>query len=117
MMVLRSLDAATRLADAGISVEVIDLRTLVPLDKETIFASVAKTNRLVIVDEAYASCGVSAEVAALVAGEAFDELDAPILRICARPTPHSFSPSTDSYLVPSVERIVSEISDLVGNKI
>jgi pyruvate/2-oxoglutarate/acetoin dehydrogenase E1 component len=117
MMVQRSLDAAAKLAENGISVEVIDLRTLVPLDKATIFASVAKTGRLAIVDEAYASCGVSAEVAALVAGEALDELDAPILRICTRPTPHSFSPSTDAYLVPTVDRIVSEIADLVGKKI
>jgi pyruvate/2-oxoglutarate/acetoin dehydrogenase E1 component len=117
MMMQRSLDAAVKLSDQGISVEVIDLRTLVPLDKETIFASVAKTGRLGIVDEAYASCGISAEVAALVAGEALDELDAPILRICTRPTPHSFSPSTDAFLVPSVERIVNEISDLMGNRI
>jgi pyruvate/2-oxoglutarate/acetoin dehydrogenase E1 component len=117
MMVQRSLDAAQRLAEQGTSVEVIDLRTLVPLDKASILTSVAKTGRLAIVDEAYASCGISAEVAALVAQEALDELDAPIIRICTRPTAHSFSPSTDSFLVPSVDRIVSEISDLVSGRI
>lgn len=117
MMVQRSLDAAVRLAEQGISVEVIDLRTIAPLDKETIFSSVAKTGRLVIVDEAYASCGVSAEIAALVAQEALDELDAPIVRICTRPTPHSFSPSTDAFLVPSVDRIVDEVVNLAGGEI
>jgi pyruvate/2-oxoglutarate/acetoin dehydrogenase E1 component len=116
-MVQRSLDAAEELQRNGISAEVIDLRTLVPLDKETILRSIAKTGRLVVVDEAYASCGVSAEVAAIVAFEAIDQLDAPILRICTLPTPHSFSPSTDSYLVPSVERIVAEVSALMEKKI
>jgi pyruvate/2-oxoglutarate/acetoin dehydrogenase E1 component len=116
-MVQRSLDAAEELQRSGISAEVIDLRTLVPLDKETILQSIAKTGRLVIVDEAYASCGISAEVAAIAAFEAIDQLDAPVLRICTLPTPHSFSPSTDSYLVPSVERIVVEVSNLMGKKI
>jgi pyruvate/2-oxoglutarate/acetoin dehydrogenase E1 component len=117
MMVQRALDAAGKLAEQGVSVEVLDLRTLSPMDKNTIVASVAKTGRLAIVDEAYASCGISAEVAALVAGEALDELDAPILRICTRPTPHSFSPSTDAFLVPSVERIVDEVLALVDHKL
>lgn len=116
-MVQRSLDAAEELQRNGISAEVVDLRTLVPLDKETILNSIAKTGRLVVVDEAYASCGISAEVAAIVAFEGIDQLDAPVLRICTLPTPHSFSPSTDSYLVPSVERIVAEVSALMEKKI
>ena len=116
-MVQRSLDAAEELQRNGISAEVVDLRTLVPLDKETILNSIAKTGRLVVVDEAYASCGISAEVAAIVAFEGIDQLDAPVLRICTLPTPHSFSPSTDSYLVPSVERIVTEVSALMEKKI
>jgi acetoin:2,6-dichlorophenolindophenol oxidoreductase subunit beta len=116
-MVHRAMQAAARLEQEGISVEVIDPRTLVPFDKQTILNSVAKTGHLVIVDEAYASCGVSAEIAAIVAGEALNELDAPILRICTLPAPHAFSPSLDNYLVPSVDRIVSEVAALVGKKL
>ena len=95
----------------------IDPRTLAPFDRDTILRSVAKTGQLVIVDEAYASCGVSAEIAAMVAGEALYELDAPVLRICTLPAPHAFSPSLDTYLVPSVDRIVSEVAALVGKKL
>jgi pyruvate/2-oxoglutarate/acetoin dehydrogenase E1 component len=115
-MTHRAMQAAARLEKEGISVEVIDPRTLAPFDKETILNSVAKTGRLVIVDEAYASCGVSAEIAAIVAGEALYELDAPILRLCTLPAPHAFSPSLDNYLVPSIDRIVSEVAALVGKK-
>jgi pyruvate/2-oxoglutarate/acetoin dehydrogenase E1 component len=116
-MVHRAMQAAVRLEREGVSVEVIDPRTLAPFDKETILTSVAKTGHLVIVDEAYASCGVSAEIAAIVASEALYELDAPILRICTLPAPHAFSPSLDNYLVPSVDRIVSEVAALVGKKL
>jgi pyruvate/2-oxoglutarate/acetoin dehydrogenase E1 component len=105
-------DAARALEQSGISVEVIDPRTLVPFDKETILASVAKTGRLAIVDEAYATCGMAAEVAAMVCAEGFDDLDAPILRICALPAPHTFSPTVDAYLIPSAERIASEIGGM-----
>jgi pyruvate/2-oxoglutarate/acetoin dehydrogenase E1 component len=113
-MVGRVLQAGRKLDEEGISVEVIDPRTLAPFDKETILTSVAKTGRLVIVDEAYAACGVSAEIAAIVATEALYELDTPILRICTLPTPHAFSPSLDNYLVPSVDRIATEVAALVG---
>jgi len=115
-MVLKAMQAAAQLEKQGISVEVIDPRTLAPFDKGTILKSVAKTGRLVIVDEAYASCGVSAEIAAIVASEALYELDAPVLRICALPAPHAFSPSLDNYLIPSVERIVSEVAALAGKQ-
>ena len=117
MMVQRALEAAGKLAERGTSVEVIDLRTLSPLDRRSIQKSLAKTGRLAVVDEAYASCGVSAEIAAIAVGEFFDELDAPVLRVCARPAPHTFSPSIDSYLIPSVDRIVEEISKLAGNQL
>jgi pyruvate/2-oxoglutarate/acetoin dehydrogenase E1 component len=117
LMVNKALQAAARLEQAGISVEVIDPRTLAPFDKETILTSVAKTGRLVILDEAYASCGVSAQIAAIVAGEALYDLDAPIHRICCLPAPHAFSPSLDNYLIPSVERVVSEVASLLGKKL
>jgi pyruvate/2-oxoglutarate/acetoin dehydrogenase E1 component len=113
-MVDRALHAAEKLQEQGISAEVIDPRTLVPLDKGTILNSLAKTGRLAIVDEAYATCGMAAEIAAIAACEALDELDAPIRRICALPAPHTFSPSVDAYLVPSVERIVQEIESMMG---
>lgn len=116
LMVHKAMQAAARLRKEGISVEVIDPRTLAPFDKETILNSVAKTGHLVIVDEAYASCGVSAEIAAIVASEALYDLDAPIHRICTLPAPHAFSPSLDNYLVPSVDRIVSEVAALVREK-
>jgi pyruvate/2-oxoglutarate/acetoin dehydrogenase E1 component len=113
MMLHRAIEAAEKLEALGISAEVIDPRTLVPFDKSTILRSLAKTGRLAIVDEAYATCGFAAEVAAIAASEALYELDAPVLRICSLPTPHTFSPSTDAYLVPSVDRIVREISELM----
>jgi pyruvate/2-oxoglutarate/acetoin dehydrogenase E1 component len=117
LMLQRSLDAAEKLEKHGLSVEVVDLRTLVPLDKETILTSLAKTGRLVVVDEAYSTCGVAAEVAAIAACEGLYDLDAPVLRICARPTPHTFSPSIDAYIVPSMDRIVNEIADWMGVKL
>ena len=112
-MVLRAMAAAEALAQQGISVEVIDPRTVVPLDREAILRSVAKTGRLVIADEAYANCGFSAEIAAMVAEEALEDLDAPVRRICALPAPHAFSPSLDSYLQPSAERIVREVTEMM----
>jgi pyruvate/2-oxoglutarate/acetoin dehydrogenase E1 component len=113
-MVERAVQAAAKLQEHGISAEVVDPRTLVPLDKTTILNSLARTGRVAIIDEAYATCGMAAEIAAVAACEALDELDAPILRICALPAPHTFSPSVDAYLVPSVERIVQEIETMMG---
>ena len=110
-----SLQAAEKIhAETGAEIEVVDLRVLNPLDKDTFLESLAKTGRLAIVDEAYATCGMAAEIAAIAACEALDELDAPILRICALPAPHTFSPTVDAYLVPSVERIVQEIESMMG---
>jgi pyruvate/2-oxoglutarate/acetoin dehydrogenase E1 component len=113
LMVLRALEAAEALAQQGISVEVIDPRTVAPLDREAILGSVAKTGRLAILDEAYAACGFSAEVAALVAEEALDELDAPVRRICTLPAPHAFSPSLDTYLQPTTDKIVRQVTQMI----
>jgi pyruvate/2-oxoglutarate/acetoin dehydrogenase E1 component len=112
-LVLRAIEAAEILAKQGISIEVIDPRTVAPLDKDKILNSIAKTGRLAIADEAYSNCGFTAEVAAMAAEEALDELDAPVRRICALPAPHAFSPALDSYLQPSTERIVREITELL----
>jgi pyruvate/2-oxoglutarate/acetoin dehydrogenase E1 component len=113
LMVLRAMEAAEALAKQGISAEVIDPRTVAPLDEEAILKSVAKTGRLAIVDEAYAYCGFAAEIAALAAEKALDELDAPVRRICSLPAPHAFSPSLDQHIQPSVERIVREVTELM----
>jgi pyruvate/2-oxoglutarate/acetoin dehydrogenase E1 component len=113
LMVLRALEAAEALAQQGISVEVIDPRTVAPLDEAAILDSVAKTGRLAIVDEAYANCGFAAEVAALAAEKALDDLDTPVRRICALPAPHAFSPSLDTFLQPATNRIVREVTEMM----
>ena len=109
LMVPRALQAAERLAEEGVSAEVIDLRTLVPLDTKAILASVAKTGRLYTVEENPRLCGWGAEIASLVAHEAFWDLDAPPIRIT---TPHVPLPSAENLedlAIPSVDRIHSEI--------
>jgi pyruvate/2-oxoglutarate/acetoin dehydrogenase E1 component len=116
-MVERTIEAAEKLAEQGISAEVIDPRTISPLDKESILRSLAKTGRLAIVDEAYATCGMAAEIASIAVSEAFDELDAPVLRICTLPAPHTFSPSVGAYLIPSVDRIAQEIAQMMGKSL
>lgn len=108
-MVQRALAAAEKLALEGIDVEVIDPRTLNPLDEETLLTSVRKTQRLVIVHEAYERGGIGAELAALVASKALDSLDAPIERVASLNTPMPFSPKLEDYVVPSEERIIAGI--------
>jgi len=108
-MVQVALGAAGVLAEEGISVEVIDLRTLVPLDKETILDSVRKTNRLVVVDEAFSPCGVGAEISALAADEAFYYLDAPIKRIHPRSMPEPSSPPLEKAMLPDVEQVAASL--------
>lgn len=108
-MVPRSLDAAERLAAEGISVEVVDVRSLVPLDTSTILGSVRKTGRLFTVEENPRLCGWGAEIASLAADECFDDLDGPIVRIT---TPHVPLPAADGLedeTLPSVSRIVSTV--------
>ena len=105
--VRRSLEAAEQLAAQGISCEVIDLRTIVPLDVETIVASVAKTGRLLVVDEAHAMCGIGAEIAAVLMEHAFDELDGPVGRLHTDPVSQPFSPVLEDAIMASVEKIVA----------
>ena len=116
-MVQRTMEAAEQLQAHDIRIEVIDLRTIAPLDTQSILSSLSKTGRLAIVDEAYATCGMAAEIAAVAATEALYELDAPVLRICTLPAPHTFSPSVDAYLVPSVGRIVRDIAKMMGKQV
>jgi pyruvate dehydrogenase E1 component beta subunit len=108
----RALAAAEQLAQEGIEAEVIDPRTLVPLDKDLILESVRKTGRLVVVEEDNLTGGWAADVAAIVAEEAFFWLDAPIKRVSAPDTPAPFAPVMEEYYVPSEERVVAAVKSL-----
>ena len=112
-MVPKALDAADQLASLGISAEVIDLRTLVPLDVQTFIGSVSKTGRLVTVEENPRLCGWGAEIASIVAEEGFWNLDGPIVRVT---TPHIPLPATESLedlIIPSVARIVTAVQESI----
>jgi len=113
-MVHQVLAAADALQADGISIEIVDPRTLSPLDEETILTSVAKTHRLVIVDEDNPRCSAATDIAALVVEKAFTELDAPIKRVTAPHTPVPFSPPLEQFYVPSPERIVATIQEILG---
>jgi 2-oxoisovalerate dehydrogenase E1 component len=112
-MVKQTLAACEALAKDGISVELIDPRTVAPLDVETILTSLRKTGRLLIVDESFGPCGIGAEIAAQVAAAGFDELDAPIRRLNGAHTPTPYSPSLESAVVTNVEQIAQAIRKLV----
>jgi 2-oxoisovalerate dehydrogenase E1 component len=112
----RSVEAAEQLAAQGISCEVIDLRTIVPLDVDTIVASVAKTGRLLVVDEAHAMCGIGAELAAVVMEHAFDELDAPVGRLHTDPVSQPFCPALENAIIPSIEKIVAAARSVIEGR-
>jgi len=110
---LEAMKAAEALEDEGISVEVIDPRTLVPLDKETIINSVAKTGRLVIVDSANRTCNAAAEIAAIVAEEAFESLKKPIQRLSTPDVHIPFSPALETQLYPSKASIMAAVKKIL----
>jgi 2-oxoisovalerate dehydrogenase E1 component len=112
----RSMEAAEKMAAQGISAEVIDLRTIVPLDTETILTSVKKTGRLLIVDEDYAMCGVGSEISAIVVEEAFDALDAPIGRLHTDPVSHPFCPILEDEVTASADKIVKFAKAVLDGK-
>lgn len=113
-MVPRAQEAAERLAGDGISVEVIDPRTVAPLDLETIGKSVAKTGRLLIADEAFGPFGIGAEIAAQIADRFFDELDAPIRRLNGVHTPTPYSPPLEAAVVPDADALIRAAADLLA---
>ena len=113
LMVHRALAAAAKLQDKGISLEVIDPRTLAPLDKQTIIDSVKKTGRLVIMDEDPKTGNAAAEIAAIVADEAFDHLDAPIKRVCAPDTPVPYSPPLEKFWMPDEENLIKAVNEIM----
>jgi 2-oxoisovalerate dehydrogenase E1 component len=110
----RAVAAAEKLAGEGIFIEVIDPRTVAPLDVETIGKSVAKTGRLLIADEAFAPYGIGAEIAAQIADRFFDELDAPIRRLNGLHTPTPYSPPLEAAVVPTPEMLMQAIRDLLA---
>jgi acetoin:2,6-dichlorophenolindophenol oxidoreductase subunit beta len=113
-LVHRSLEAADRAAEEGISVEVVDPRTLQPLDEEGLVESVKKTNRAVVAHEAVRRMGFGAEVAAVLQEQAFDWLDAPIERVGAKFAPLPFSPPMEQFVVPQADDVLAAIRKTVG---
>jgi pyruvate/2-oxoglutarate/acetoin dehydrogenase E1 component len=114
-MVYVALDAAKMLEEIGISAEVVDPRTLVPLDKRTIVDSVRKTSRAIVIDEGYEQYGVTAEIASVIADEAFYYLDAPVKRIGAMNVPIPFSPALEDLTIPNAKGVV-EMARSLCNK-
>jgi pyruvate dehydrogenase E1 component beta subunit len=112
-MLPKAMEAADELAKRNIDAEVIDPRTLVPLDKETILASVRKTSRVIIAYEAHKRLGPGAEIAAMIAEEGIGYLDGPIIRVAARNVPLPYSPDLENYVLPSAAEIVDQAARLV----
>ena len=113
-MVPRCLEAAGKLAADGIEAEVIDIRTLVPLDRRCIIESVKRTGRAMIVHEACQTAGFGAEIAAVIAdSEAFFHLDAPILRVAGLDVPIPYNPVLEASVVPTLEKIIAAAEDLL----
>ncbi|HKF77581.1 MAG TPA: alpha-ketoacid dehydrogenase subunit beta [Candidatus Dormibacteraeota bacterium] len=108
-MVHVALEAADRLAGEGLSLEVLDPRTLSPLDDDAILSSVRRTRRVVVVDEDNPRCSMAADIVALVASQAFDDLDAPPQTVTAPHTPVPFSPPLEDFYVPGVDRVVQAV--------
>ncbi|MDJ0752701.1 MAG: alpha-ketoacid dehydrogenase subunit beta [Ardenticatenaceae bacterium] len=113
----RVMAATEQLAAAGIDAEVIDPRTLVPFDKETVIKSVQKTNRVVIVHEAHKRAGPGAEIAAMLAEEAIGYLDAPIVRVATKNVPFPYAPDLEQYILPTVEDITEAVSAVVAYRL
>lgn len=114
IMVQKALEAAEKLAGEGIDAEVIDPRTLVPLDRQTLIDSVAKTGKIVIAHEAHLRNGPGAEIAAMLAEEAIEYLDGPILRVGAKNVPLPYSPELENFVLPGVEDLVMAARRLCG---
>jgi acetoin:2,6-dichlorophenolindophenol oxidoreductase subunit beta len=114
IMVQKALEAAQQLEAKGVDLEVVDPRTLVPLDKHTLIESVMKTGRVVIAHEAHVRSGPGAEIAAVLAEEALEYLDGPILRVGAKNVPLPYSPELEASVLPGTADIVSAVLKLCG---
>ena len=109
----RALEAAEKLAAEGISVEVVDPRTIAPLDKDTIYQSIRKTHRAAIVEEGNKTAGIGAELAAQFQEELYDELDGPVARIAALDVPMPYNISMEHYSIPDANNIVETIRGML----
>jgi 2-oxoisovalerate dehydrogenase E1 component beta subunit len=112
-MVYTALDAARTLADEGVEAEVLDLRSLAPLDREAVLTTVAKTNRALLLHEATLTGGIGGELAAIISGEAFEHLDAPVVRVASVDAPVPYSPPLEAAFLPGVEKVVAAAKRLV----
>jgi pyruvate dehydrogenase E1 component beta subunit len=112
-MVHKALEAAAILEKDGINVEVVDLRTVKPMDTATIIESVKKTNRVLCLQETWPTCGVAAEVAAVIAEQAFDYLDAPIRRLGSLDCPAPFAPELEQFVLPSTDKVVQAVREMM----
>ncbi|MCL2110703.1 MAG: alpha-ketoacid dehydrogenase subunit beta [Clostridiales bacterium] len=112
-LAIKSLSAAEKLAGEGISCEVIDLRSVIPFDRDTVIASVKKTGRLLVVDEAHEFCGIGAEIGANLMDDIFYDLDAPIGRIATPNVPLPFSPALEMPIIPSEKKILEKVRAMV----
>lgn len=114
LMVHRAMEAAETLAQEGISVEILDPRTLVPLDRQAIVESIKKTHRLLVVDEDYKSFGFSGEIAAIAAEDALEYLDAPVRRLAVPDVPIPYSRPLEQFVLPSTERIAETVRSMIS---
>ena len=112
-LVQRSFEAAKRLDKEGVSVELIDLRSLVPYDWETIAESVKKTSRVIVAHEDSLSCGYGAEIAARIADELFEYLDAPVRRVGATDTFVAYAPQVEDFILPQIEDVEKAVQELM----
>lgn len=111
-----ALKAADILKTRGVETEVIDPRTLSPLDEETILSSVSKTGRLIVIDEANPRCSAAADISALVADKGFDYLDGPIKLITAPHCPVPFSPALEDLYLPTPEKVLKAAAEIIGDE-
>ena len=113
-MVHESLAAAERLAKDGVECEIVDFRSLCPLDKATFLASVRKTSRALVVYEAHLTGGFGGEVAAIIAAEAFDALDAPVVRVASMDVPVPFAPRLEDEVLPNAQKVFEAAVNVLG---
>jgi 2-oxoisovalerate dehydrogenase E1 component beta subunit len=113
-MVLTAIDAAEELEKEGLDIEIIDLRTLAALDKDAILKSVKKTSKAILLHEASRTGGIGGELAAIIAEEAFEWLDAPIIRVASIDTPVPYSPPLEDYYLPQIKDVVEAARKLAA---
>ena len=112
-MVHTALEAASQLEADGVQVEILDLRSLAPLDREAILATVAKTSRVLLLHEATRTGGIGGELAAIIAEEAFEYLDAPVMRLASADTPVPYAPQLEAAFLPDADKVVAAVKRLV----